>query len=154
MRKINTCLFCLLAALWFQQPLHAQNGQELRLRFQRTGTTTESAIEQGAMSGIVYETEGYIAALSEKYEDLLKTCFFTKDKAFEYENEMRFLLYTQDKVSRINFPFDYLKKIIFGKRCETDMKMLVSHINDQVYKSAIELYEINDKFQEVKYARE
>ena len=34
------------------------------------GTTTESAIEQGAMSGIVYETEGYIAALSEKYEDL------------------------------------------------------------------------------------
>ncbi len=90
----------------------------------------------------------------ENYEELLQTCFFTKDKAFEYENEMRFLLYTQDKVSRINFPFDYLKKIIFGKRCETDMKMLVSHINDQVYKSAIELYEINDKFQEVKYARE
>ena len=34
------------------------------------------------------------------------------------------------------------------------MKTLVSHINDQVYKSDIELYEINDKFQEVKYERE
>lgn len=86
----------------------------------------------------------------ENYEELLQTCFFTKDKAFEYENEMRFLLYTQDKSFRINFPFDYLKKIIFGKRCETDMKKLISHINEQVYKSDIELYEINDKFQEVK----
>lgn len=91
---------------------------------------------------------------NENYEDLLKSCFFTKDQAFEYENEIRFLLYTHDKSSRINFPFNYLKKIIFGERCERDMKILVSHINDQVYKSDIELYEINDKFQEVKYERD
>lgn len=34
------------------------------------GTDTESAIEQGAMSGIAYETEGYIASIGAEYDDL------------------------------------------------------------------------------------
>ena len=34
------------------------------------GTSTRTAIEQGAMSGIEYETEGYIAEFGKKYDDL------------------------------------------------------------------------------------
>ena len=34
------------------------------------GTSTRSAVEQGAMRGIEYETEGYIRHFSEKYDDL------------------------------------------------------------------------------------
>ena len=40
---------------------------EERLPF---GTTTRTAIEQGAMSGLEYETEGYIRRFGEKYDDL------------------------------------------------------------------------------------
>ncbi|MCH5331323.1 MAG: type III pantothenate kinase [Alistipes sp.] len=34
------------------------------------GTTTATAVEQGAMSGVEYETEGYIRHFGEKYDDL------------------------------------------------------------------------------------
>lgn len=66
MRKINTCLFCLLAALWFQQSLHAQNGQELRLRFQRTGTTTES-VKISITDAQGQPVEGASASLTSSY---------------------------------------------------------------------------------------
>ncbi len=88
----------------------------------------------------------------DNFEELLKTCFFTKDKSFEYENEMRLLKYTK-KLEEDYLPinFDYLKRIIFGKRCDSDMKNLISCINMQVYKNKLELYEIDDHFTEVKY---
>ena len=34
------------------------------------GTSTRTAVEQGAMSGLAYETEGYIAEFGRKYDDL------------------------------------------------------------------------------------
>lgn len=88
----------------------------------------------------------------DNFEELLKTCFFTKDKSFEYENEMRLLKYTKNPENNyLPIKFDYLKKIVFGKRCDSDMKNLISCINMQVYKNKLELYEIDDHFSEVKY---
>lgn len=89
---------------------------------------------------------------SNNFEDLLKTCYYTKDKAFEYEKEIRLLLYSDDITSNyIPFEFKYFTKVIFGKRCEEDMKYLISCINKQCYKGKLELLEINDHFQEVAY---
>ena len=71
----------------------------------------------------------------DKFEDLLMTCFFTKDEAFKYENEIRLLEYvSEDKIGQTHnpLPFDYLTKVIFGERCTADMKYLVSCINNQV----------------------
>lgn len=95
------------------------------------------------------EDETYSA---DEFEQLLRTCFFTKDKAFNYEDEVRLLTYTENS-SNSYFPleFKYLKKIIFGARCENDMKYLINCINKQVYSEKIELYEINKHFLEVKY---
>lgn len=86
------------------------------------------------------------------YGELLNTIFFTKDVAFEYEDEKRLLVYADDKSEDYcSCKFDYMKKIIFGKRCSKDMKYLVSCINKQVYHNSIELYQINDHFQEEIY---
>lgn len=88
----------------------------------------------------------------DNFEELLKTCFFTKDKSFEYENEMRLLKYTKNlEKDYLPINFDYIKRIVFGKRCDSDMKDLISCINMQVYKNKLELYEIDEHFREVKY---
>ena len=88
----------------------------------------------------------------DKFEDLLKTCFFTKDDSFSYEQEIRLLKYVNDTTKeREPLSFDYLKKIIFGKRCDNDMKYLIRCLNKEVYKNKIELYEIDEHFKEVKY---
>ena len=90
----------------------------------------------------------------DNFEELLRTCFFTKDKSFSYEDEIRLLKYT-DMIDNnyIPFKFNYFTKVIFGKRCEEDMKYLVQCLNKQVYKNKLELYEINDHFQEVRYGK-
>lgn len=89
---------------------------------------------------------------AKEFEQLLRTCFFTKDKSFEYEDEMRLLTYTKNtKNNYHSLKFNYLKKIVFGERCDSDMKYLINCINKQVYSSRIELYEINNHFAEVKY---
>lgn len=95
----------------------------------------------------VSEDETYSA---DKFEDLLKTCFFTKDKSFEYESEMRLLEYADSKNRNTHIPvsFDYMTRIIFGERCSADMKHLVKCINKQVYKNKINLKQINNHFQE------
>lgn len=88
----------------------------------------------------------------EKFEELLKTCFFTKDKSFEYENEIRLLSYTRTPENNyLPIEFDYLKRIVFGKRCSSDMKNLVTCINKQAYDDKLELYEIDNHFKEVEY---
>lgn len=87
-----------------------------------------------------------------EFERLLRTFFFTKDESFKYEDEVRLLAYTkniEDDYLPVQFP--YLKKIIFGERCESDMKYLISCINKQIYFGKAELYEINNHFAEVKY---
>lgn len=90
----------------------------------------------------------------DNFEDLLRTCFFTKDKSFEYEDEVRLLKYTENSNNDyLPFQFNYFTKIIFGERCENDMKYLIKCINSQVYNDKLELYEINDHFQEVKYGK-
>lgn len=90
--------------------------------------------------------------MQDNYEDLLQTCFFTKDDSFKYENEVRLLLYTnQEKSERQNLSFPYLKKIIFGNRCDQDLKYLIHCINKQIYKNKISLFKINEHFKEEKY---
>ena len=91
---------------------------------------------------------------ADNYEELLNTCFFTKDSSFIYEREIRLLKYTDEPdKSYLPLKFNYFTKVIFGKRCEEDMKHLIKCINKQVYKDKLDLYEINEHFQEVKYGK-
>lgn len=88
------------------------------------------------------------------FEDLLGTCFFSKDESFKYESEVRLLQYAEKNAGDyIPLKFDYLSKIIFGERCAPDLKNLISCINKQVYNNRVELYEINRHFQEIKYEK-
>ena len=67
---------------------------------------------------------------------------------------MRFLEYVPNEdlyKTHVTLQFDYLTKIIFGERCPCDMKHLISCINKQVYNGKIELYQINNHFQEERY---
>lgn len=47
----------------------------------------------------------------ETYEELLQTCFFTKDTSFDYEKEIRLLKYTDVLDNYLPVEFDYLKKL-------------------------------------------
>ena len=89
------------------------------------------------------------------FEYLLGTCFFTKDKSFEYENEIRLLEFvgssSEIELTHVPMPFDYLTEIVFGERCPLDLKYLINCINKQVYSGKITLKQINNHFQEENY---
>lgn len=86
-----------------------------------------------------------------KYNQLLKDVFMTKDDAFQYENEFRLLMYDSTNESHIAFPFNYLRKIIFGYRCIDVTKHCIFCLNKKIYDSKLELRVINNKFEEVLY---
>ena len=63
-------------------PLCAPTDQKLEL-----GQTTREAIEQGVMSGVEYETEGYISRFCEKYDNLC--IIFTGGDAKYFANRIK-----------------------------------------------------------------
>lgn len=80
----------------------------------------------------------------------LCTLFYTKDKAFEYEKEYRILKYSisdKDNIDFIDSP--NINKIIFGYRCEDNIKNVIININDSIYSKRIKLYRVNENFEEV-----
>ena len=79
--------------------------------------------------------------------------FCTKDNAFQYEKEYRIIKYSSHNSSNdIDFiDSPTINKIIFGLRCEANIKKVICNINKQLYNDTIKLYFVNSDFNEVKF---